>query len=130
MKVVYLLWALAAFAVAVIVIAVVNPHGVVHFIGIDTQQSDNYAFFSGFGSWLSSNLALLGLATLVGTAWRAMNCHTDGCPRIGRYPLAGGAFKVCRRHHRDVTGHHGPLTTEVLKAAHAVHPDPQPREPQ
>jgi hypothetical protein len=117
-KVIYLLWALTAFAVAVIVIAVVNPHGVVHFIGIDTQQSDNYAFFSGFGSWLSSNLALLGLATLVGTAWRAMNCHVYSCNRLGRYPIVNGQFKVCKKHHPDETVRKRNLAVEDLHRMH------------
>jgi hypothetical protein len=78
----------------------------------------NYAFFSGFGAWLSSTL---GLSAIAVTLWRHLNCHADGCLRIGRYPVAGGAYKVCRRHHEHVTGRPHKLTADALRAAHIMH---------
>jgi hypothetical protein len=66
-------------------------------------------------------LTVISLLSLIGGAWRHINCHTDGCARIGRFPVAGGMFKVCRRHHRDITGHHGKLTLETLQVAHRLH---------
>ena len=93
-------------------------HGAAHVIGIDTQLSEEYAFFSGFGTWL---LAALGFTGTFGAVIRTVNCHTHGCPWIGRFPVAGGQFRVCRKHHIEVTGHPHKLTTEVLQALHREH---------
>lgn len=92
-------------------------HGAAHVIGIDTQLSEEYAFFSGFGTWL---LAALGFTGTFAAVVRAVNCHAHACPRIGRFPVAGG-YKVCRRHHAEVTGHPHKLTVEVLRHLHAEH---------
>lgn len=68
-----------------------------------------YCYWSGFGSvfpWvmLSMGGIFTGLAVLV----RHVNCHEPGCPWIGKYPIAGGAFKVCGKHHPDWEGKHPP----------------------
>jgi len=109
--------ALAIPAAAVIAIGLF-PRGFNHFIGIDTQSSDNYAFFSGFGAWLSSTL---GLTTIIVTMYKHLNCHADQCMRIGRFPVAGGAYKVCRHHHEHVTGRTHKLTADAIRAAHILH---------
>jgi len=75
----------------------------------------NYAFFSGFGAWLSSTL---GLSAIILTLWHHINCRADGCPRIGHYPDSRG-LKWCWRHHPD---HHGRKpTTEMLHRLHFEH---------
>jgi hypothetical protein len=47
-----------------------------------------------------SYLELLTLAVLVsafGTAYKHVECHQEGCHRLGRY--AHGHLKLCARHH-------------------------------
>jgi hypothetical protein len=65
-----------------------------HMFGIDDMNSRWYAFWSGIGgdvSFLSAPLVLL----------RKNNCHYPGCWRLGRHPVDGTSFVVCRRHHPD-----------------------------
>lgn len=57
-----------------------------------------YNFWSGIaGSFI------LGGGIWVGaiTALRHRNCHVRGCWRIGRHPVEGTSFVVCRKHHPD-----------------------------
>ena len=57
--------------------------------------------------------------TLLGGAYailRRHNCHVKGCPRIGRHPVDGTDYVVCRKHHPDES----PSAAQVL-AAHAEH---------
>jgi hypothetical protein len=95
-----------------------NQRGVIHLLGIDTQQSDNYDFVSGVGPMIIT--FVLG-AGVLGTIWRHVNCHADKCARIGRFHVAGGQFKLCGRHHHEVTGHPHKLTAELIKLAHHRH---------
>jgi hypothetical protein len=110
----YLFAAVAAVAAAVACWALADFRGFLHFFGIDTQTSDNYCFWSGVGPCLVT--LTLGSGVLV-TIWRHLNCHADRCPKLGRFPVAGGRFKVCRRHHGEVTGHHR-LPIHVLRDLH------------
>jgi hypothetical protein len=105
---------LACAAVAVFLF----PHGFTHAIGLDTQASAEYAFFSGFGAWLSSTI---GLSAIIVTLWSHLDCHVDPCARIGRFRVAGGAYRVCRKHHDEITGHHGPLSVRSLREKHRLH---------
>lgn len=103
------------------VIAALWPRGFVHFFGIDTQQSDNYDFFSGPGPVFVT--ILLGSGALF-TLWSHLNCHVDGCPRIGKFPLAGGQYKVCRQHLPEGHPAHpakGELTAELIHRHHHEH---------
>jgi hypothetical protein len=57
--------------------------------------------------------------TLLGGAYailRRHNCHAKGCWRIGRNPVEGTDFLVCRKHHPDKS----PSAEEIL-AKHAEH---------
>lgn len=85
-----------------------------HFFGFNSGggNSSHYLFWSGAGSDISE-LALLG--ALLG-AWHHVNCHDPGCWRIARYPVAGGQFKVCARHHPD-----GKPRRHHIHAAHRAH---------
>lgn len=91
--------ALSALAAAV-ALCVLHQRGFTHFLGIDTQASDNYDFTSGIGPML---LTAVSMTTLISGMFRHANCHVDGCWRLARYPVAGGQFRVCRRHHPDET---------------------------
>jgi hypothetical protein len=64
-------------------------------------------------------LGLGGIFTAVIVHWRHVNCHEQGCPRVGRYPIAGGEFRYCGRHHPDWAGKH-PSRKHILRR-HAEH---------
>jgi hypothetical protein len=85
-----------------------------------TTVCRSYGFWSGFGSvfpW--SVLTLGGVFAGIAAGLRAINCHEKGCPRIGRYPVAGGRFKYCGMHHPDWKGKHPPR--EHILSVHAMH---------
>jgi hypothetical protein len=73
------------------------------------HDPDGYNFISG----PLADITLLGGAYAI---LRRHNCHVKGCPRIGRHPVEGTSYVVCRRHHPDES----PSAEEVL-AAHAAH---------
>ena len=71
-----------------------------------------YGFWSGFGSDLGELAIILAI-------WKKLNCHVDGCKRIGLHHVAGGHYIVCRRHHPDVSN--AGVTVEHVHAAHFKH---------
>lgn len=89
-----------------------------HALGIDTQQSYNYDFSSGSGPMF---IAALGFSGLAGGFWHHVNCHQEGCLKIGRFPVAGGQFRTCRKHHPDPKVQAGGITAQHLKIAHENH---------
>ena len=76
----------------------------VHFFGCDYGAPYGhwvpYDFWSGVsGSFLSAGIAFLL------TWYLSHTCHDSWrCLRYGRYPAAGGTFKLCRHHHPDMRG--------------------------
>ena len=72
-----------------------------HWLAVHTgtvnEAGPYYGFWSGFGSDLGE-LAIIG--GLIGI-YRKHNCHVKGCWRIGRHPVEGTDFTVCRPHHPD-----------------------------
>lgn len=68
--------------------------GLLHVLGVDNVSGQWYGFWSGFAGDLSILAAPLVLM-------RKHNCHVRGCPRLGRHPVAGTTYAVCRRHHPD-----------------------------
>lgn len=54
-----------------------------------------YNWWSGF--W--GGMSLFGMFVV---AYRKLNCHVDGCRRIGVHRVAGTPFIVCRVHHPEV----------------------------
>lgn len=87
--------------------------GVQHSLGVDTQASKNYDTVSGY---LPMVVTALGFSGLLATAWHHLNCHEAGCWRIGKYPIAGGQYKSCRKHHPDPAVQVG-ITAANLRAA-------------
>lgn len=112
----FLLVAFAAVVVDVL-IWMASILGVEHALGIDTQMSKNYDSVSGY---LPIIVTSLGFSGLLATAWHHLNCHEKGCWRIARFPIAGGSFKTCRKHHTDPKVREG-ITSELLLAAHEKH---------
>jgi hypothetical protein len=80
--------------------------------GTDAPGDHWYNFWSGFGS----DLGEVTLLSLIVAGFRHVNCHTKGCPRIGRYEVVvnGQKYKVCRTCHQRAG--HDELTTEHLDA--------------
>ena len=67
-----------------------------HLLGVDDLTGPWYGFWSGFGSDLSE---IGGLGVVSYIFWRKHNCHVRGCWRIGRHPLEGTLYVVCRQHY-------------------------------
>jgi hypothetical protein len=69
-------------------------HWLAHFFGFDAGQGNgaHYLFWSGAGS----DLAYLAL---VWSVVRHYNCHQPRCWRVGRLPVPGTSYVVCRKHH-------------------------------
>ena len=72
----------------------------VHFLGVDFGVPYGhwiwYNFWSGFGSDLQE-FSVLGA---VGAIYLKINCHQQGCPRIGRFPaIEGQGWHYCKTHH-------------------------------
>lgn len=76
-----------------------------------------YQLWSGFVPALTV-LSLLGSAIAL---FRHVNCHVHGCPRVGRFAVAGGQFKVCQRHHPDAAVATRKLTVHHIRAMHLDH---------
>ena len=72
-----------------------------------------YQFWSGIaGSFvLGGGIWVGALATL-----RKHNCHARWCWRIGRHPVDGTGFVVCRKHHPDDK----PTVEEIHRMHHAA----------
>lgn len=89
-----------------------------HFLGTDSANATFYLFWSGFFA------VLVFSAGLGGNAWiaaRKHNCHQHRCWRIGRYPVAGGTYTVCRRHHPDQAIREQGVRAHHIRVAHDAH---------
>ena len=62
-----------------------------------------YGFWSGIaGSFL------VNVVTFLLVFYVHHTCHDHAwCLRWGKYPAAGGTFRLCRKHHPDMRGHQG-----------------------
>ncbi len=63
-----------------------------HTFGLDDGSGAWYLFWSG----VCGDLFIIGAVI---TMYRHLNCHADGCRRLGLHPVHGTSFKVCRKHH-------------------------------
>jgi hypothetical protein len=70
------------------------------------HDADGYNFISG----PLADITLLGAGYAI---LRRHNCHVGGCWRIGRAPVHGTSYIVCKKHHP----HEAP-TVEQVHAAH------------
>ena len=67
-----------------------------HWTGAKTGTGHAYLEWSGF---LSIWIPLIA-ASLV--YWRHNTCHQHRCVRIGKHPIVGTPYTVCRRHHPEM----------------------------
>lgn len=77
-----------------------------HVLGIDDVSGRWYGFWSGIGGDLSILAAPVVLL-------RRHNCHARWCWRMGRHPVDGTSWTVCRRHHPD----EHPTAEQIRQAA-------------
>jgi hypothetical protein len=73
------------------------PHWLLHFLGTDSGSGPAYLWWSGFGANFGELTIVAALLALV----RQHNCHVHHCFRLGRHPVEGTSFTVCRKHHPD-----------------------------
>ncbi len=90
---------------AILVIALVG--GVRHWAALHTGVLNGgpdhyYNFWSGIGSDLGEATLISAVGIGVYTGLRKVNCHTKGCWRIGKHPLSGTPYILCRHHHPHV----------------------------
>ena len=75
-------------------------HVIMHLLGLDSASGPAYLFWSGVAGSFLVNLATFALVFYV-----HHTCHdSPRCLRWGKYPAAGGVFRLCRRHHPDLQG--------------------------
>jgi hypothetical protein len=85
-------------------------HWLVHWTGSDYGSPGRfqpYDFLSG--------LAGLSVFSLLIAQLRKHNCHVHGCWRLGRHPVEGTLYTVCRHHHPG-----GRVKPEHVHEAHAA----------
>ena len=87
-------------------------HAIFHFFGLTNASGEPYLFWSGIGS----DLAYLSIFALV---YRKLNCHQDGCRRVGLHKVDGSPYIVCKKHHPAIPA--GPVTAAHIHAAHRRH---------
>lgn len=85
-----------------------------HVLGMDNGSSPYYLSLSGW-------MGLLGFVGIIWSTLRKHNCHVRWCPRIGRFPVEGTVFTVCRRHHPDGHVDHADVLAAHRRALHLRH---------
>jgi hypothetical protein len=89
---------------------------IAHFLqetGTSSSASRAYNFWSGFGSDIGELAIVGGLVSV----YRQHNCHTKGCWRLGKHPVDGTPWRVCRRCH--------PTIADKAPTRAAIHADHQ-----
>lgn len=99
--------------------AVAHPWGWLYGLGVHPYPESSstpwtYQLWSGF----LPALTVLGLLGSAVGLYRHANCSVHLCPRISRYAIAGGQFKVCRKHHPSAGIRDGHVTVEHVKLSH------------
>lgn len=68
-------------------------HWLEHLLGIDTQQSPYYDFWSGVATQASLLFAAISI-------YKHHNCRVKWCVRVGKYKV--GDYLVCQKHHPEI----------------------------
>jgi hypothetical protein len=120
----------AALFILVVAVALIIQfhHPVQHYLAIQTGSMNtngtppNYNYWSGFGSVFPWELGLfVSVGAYLVAHYRLNNCHVEKCPRLAKYPVAAGHYKVCRKHHPEAHVRHSKVTFEHVQFAHALH---------
>jgi hypothetical protein len=76
-------------------------HWLEFWAGLTNASGPQYLFWSGIFADLTIFAAAVAVTFRAIHAYRAANCHIHHCWRVGRYEVAAGHFRTCRRHHPD-----------------------------
>lgn len=87
-------------------------HFLLHITGANNTSGTFYGFWSGFGSDLME-------FTILGMVWKKLNCHVDGCRRIGVHKVDGTPYITCKKHHPTI--HVGVISAQHIKTEHNLH---------
>ena len=122
------LWLILAFILVVVVLVVALDAALRHWVALHTGiihggPDQYYNFWSGFGSDLGEATLISAVGIGVYTGVRKVNCHTKGCWRIGRHPLEGTPYVLCRHHHPHVPS--GGATHEHILEQHRRYKEAQ-----
>ena len=122
------LWLVLAVVVGALVVLALVDGSVRHWLALHTGiihggPDQYYNFWSGFGSDLGEATLISAVAIGVYTGVRKVNCHTKGCWRIGRHPLEGTPYVLCRHHHPHVPS--GGATHEHILEQHRRYKEAQ-----
>jgi hypothetical protein len=69
--------------------------------GARNESGTAYGLMSGIGGSVPDVMIPVAMA---GWWWRGTCHHSWRCLRWGKYPAAGGTFRLCRVHHPDLAG--------------------------
>jgi hypothetical protein len=84
-------------------------------LGSRNEPGGWYGFHSGAGGAFYMAAIPTGLIL-----WYKSTCHAGPwCLRWGKYPAAGGVFKLCHRHHPDLQGERPHL--DLIHRMHREH---------
>ena len=76
-------------------------HAIFSLTGARNESGTAYGLLSGVGGAIPDVMLPLGALAW----WWNHTCHdSPRCLRWGRYPAAGGVFKLCSVHHPDLQG--------------------------
>lgn len=87
----------------------VDAGWLLHVTGGDNGSGPWYLEESGFVGAVEGITGLAGIGILL----RVVNCHADGCKRLGFHHVHGTSFRTCRRHH--------PTGGNTVKQIHEAH---------
>jgi hypothetical protein len=91
--------------------------GVIHSVGSWLYHALIFTWHDPFGyNFVSGPLPNITLIAAALAILRRHNCHARGCWRVGRHPVDGTSYIVCKHHHPQS----GAPTAEQIHAAHAA----------
>lgn len=96
--------AVTARAVAAVIVltlawsAVFHQAGFLYGIGVRPTPQGTSPFYQLLSGFIPA-LTVVSLATLIGGLWHHVNCHQDGCWRVGRHHLNGQVW--CNQHQKQ-----------------------------
>jgi hypothetical protein len=113
-----------AIAAAVLVVAAVTAWAwwpqVRNEFFVITGNRDEAGGYYGFWSGFAGGVRVFEWPVILGVLYWHHTCHdSPRCLRWGKYPAAGGLFKLCRCHHPDLQGQRP--HRELIRRLHHEH---------
>jgi hypothetical protein len=112
-------------------LATIGPRWLWHPLGVCVHGPNydacrSYNFFSGSGSDLQEVAIIFSVIAAIIAIWRfykrirpQIECHTEGCRKLGLHHVAGTHFRTCWEHHPVLSDHpHHQVPLDVIRRAH------------